>query len=326
MDSRGPLCDEAENTSQMPYYYTTGPDSGFPGCVLSFEFYRLRFQFEALNPVRFPQGSSGNVLRGAWGTLLRRVAPPEVYQRIFEPGGPSARGSSGLADWPRPFVFRSAHLDGAIVPPGEAFFFDVHFFDVQQPMLPYFHSAFAELAAAGIGVQRGRARLQRVDVLDLAGQLASRPCSLPLDPEPGCVDTVTLRFVTPTELKSGGQLTGRPEFPALFARLRDRISTLRSLYGGGPLEVDFRGLGARAAAIALCRCDLTWEHAARTSSRTGQTHPLGGFTGEAEYHGSLTEFLPWLRAARWVGVGRQTAWGKGDMRVIREHSASVTAG
>jgi hypothetical protein len=45
-------------------------------------------------------------------------------------------------------------------------------------------------------------------------------------------------------------------------------------------------------------------------------HPLGGFTGSAEYEGDLAEFLPWLRAARWVGVGRQTVWGKGDVRVV----------
>jgi CRISPR/Cas system endoribonuclease Cas6 (RAMP superfamily) len=44
-------------------------------------------------------------------------------------------------------------------------------------------------------------------------------------------------------------------------------------------------------------------------------HSLGGFTGEAEYEGELAEFLPWLRAARWVGVGRQTVWGKGEVRV-----------
>jgi hypothetical protein len=35
-----------------------------------------------------------------------------------------------------------------------------------------------------------------------------------------------------------------------------------------------------------------------------------------EYAGELGEFLPWLRAARWTGVGRQTVWGKGDLRVI----------
>jgi hypothetical protein len=127
---------------------------------------------------------------------------------------------------------------------------------------------------------------------------------------------VTVRFQTPTELKSAGGLAERPEFPIVFARLRDRISTLRSLYGAGALDIDFKGLGERAARIELRRGDLAWEQVKRKSGRTGQVHPIGGFTGEAEYAGHLAEFLPWLRAARWVGVGRQTVWGKGDVRVL----------
>jgi CRISPR/Cas system endoribonuclease Cas6 (RAMP superfamily) len=63
------------------------------------------------------------------------------------------------------------------------------------------------------------------------------------------------------------------------------------------------------------RCELHWEQVSRRSGRTGQVHSIGGFTGEAVYEGALAEFVPWLRAARWVGVGRQTVWGKGDVRV-----------
>jgi hypothetical protein len=130
------------------------------------------------------------------------------------------------------------------------------------------------------------------------------------------VESVTIRFETPTELKSAGGLAERPEFPILFGRLRDRISTLRALYGAGALDIDFKGLGERAALVELRRSDLAWERVKRKSGRTGQVHPIGGFTGEAEYAGPLAEFLPWLRAARWVGVGRQTVWGKGDIRVL----------
>jgi hypothetical protein len=37
--------------------------------------------------------------------------------------------------------------------------------------------------------------------------------------------------------------------------------------------------------------------------------------GEAEYEGELAEFLPYWRLGKWVGVGRQTVWGKGEMEV-----------
>jgi hypothetical protein len=53
----------------------------------------------------------------------------------------------------------------------------------------------------------------------------------------------------------------------------------------------------------------------RRSSRTGQTHPIGGFQGTVEYTGPLDEFLPYLEAARWTGVGRQAVWGKGEIAV-----------
>jgi hypothetical protein len=127
---------------------------------------------------------------------------------------------------------------------------------------------------------------------------------------------VKLRFHTPTELKADGTISDRPEFPVLFARLRDRISTLRTLYGEGPMPIDFRAMHERSAEIRLGHCNLRWERVERRSGRTGQVHPLGGFTGIAEYEGPLTEFVPWLNAARWIGVGRQTVWGKGDVRVL----------
>ena len=72
-------------------------------------------------------------------------------------------------------------------------------------------------------------------------------------------------------------------------------------------------MGERAAAVRMTRCDLQWVEARRRLSRTGQRHPLGGFVGQAEYQGDLGEFLPYLELAKWVGVGRQTVWGKGEM-------------
>jgi hypothetical protein len=291
--------------------------------VTTFEFYRFRFHFQALDRVYFPRGKSANVVRGAFGTLLRESAAPEEYQRLFEPGKALGKSPSGLEDWPRPLVFRTAHLDGLVLQPGEPFFLDVHVFDLRTPVLGLLRTAFAELTRSGIGPGRGRTALTRVEHLDLEDRANEANCLPPgppsvieLDCGPEGVDRVGLRFVTATELKAGGERVSKPEFPILFGRLRDRISTLRALYGPGPLEIDFRRLGERAATVALTHSDLHWDRVIRRSGRTGQVHPLGGFTGEVEYRGDLGEFVPWLRAGHWVGVGRHTVWGKGDFRVI----------
>ncbi len=316
---------------------------------LIFEFLAFRFQFIARDSVYFPPGKSGNIVRGAFGSLFRQLVCIEdchdsktcenrascVYARIFEPIAETG-GPSGLHDWPRPFVFRAAHLDGRTIEAGRPFQFDVHLFDLKDPtMVVHFVLAFAEVARQGIGPRRGRAQLAQVDQLDAADRPAARvyngtnflatdlqpPISLDLagTSEAG-VSKVIVRFITPTELKHGQLLATRPEFPVLFGRIRDRISTLRALYGPGALDVDFKELGERASQVKMARLNLDFSEAERRSAKTGQRHPLGGFVGEAEYEGALGEFMPWLRAAHWVGVGRQTVWGKGviDTKVLAQ--------
>ena len=145
---------------------------------------------------------------------------------------------------------------------------------------------------------------------------AVEPVSVALDPMPSAPGKIRVEFLSPTELKHEHRVTNRPEFPILFGRIRDRISTLRSLYGPGPLEIDFQAIGLRAAAVKMTRCEGQRVEARRRSSRTGQTHSIGGFVGIAEYEGDLAEFLPYLEVGRWTGVGRQSVWGKGEFSVL----------
>ena len=112
-----------------------------------------------------------------------------------------------------------------------------------------------------------------------------------------------------------GEVAERPEFPILFRRLRDRISTLRALYGAGPWKSISREWASAPRPVAG-RCDLPWEQVHRKSRTHWPGSPHRRLHGRAEYEGELGEFLPWLHAARWVGVGRQTVWGKGDVRVL----------
>ena len=290
---------------------------------MHFRLYPLRLSFLARGAISFSRGTAGNQLRGAFGSILHKLAcVPDCgdahncerresceYALMFAPA--AANGPSGLADRPRPFVFRANHLDGRTVAPGEAFHFNFHWFDLRRPSVKLAIRAFAELATEGLGPERSAAEL-----VDVTG--GDTPLMVSLDPAGARVDRVTLRFETPTELKADGHSVAEPEFAILAARIRDRISTLRALYDEGPLKLDFREFTERAAQIRMTRCDIRHLDVSRRSSQTGQVHPLGGFVGEAEYEGDLTEFIPYLHAAAWTGVGRQTAWGKGVLRVTKE--------
>lgn len=311
---------------------------------LQFRLQPLRFSFLARESIHFPEGKSANILRGAFGTIFRRIAcVPQCtgvsqcdwrascpYARMFEPSA-TGPGSSGLADWPRPFVFRAMHLDGRTFASGERFHFDLNLFDTESPAIAYLVLTFAQLGREGLGPHRGKVELTSVRQLSGQGEVSAKiyengsmmvdqsipPLELNLAQSEEPVRRVRVRFITPTELKSGHQIAPRPEFGVLAARVRDRISTLRELYGGGTLDIEFRAFGERAAAVRMTRCEIRGVDVIRRSSRTAQVHPIGGFVGEAEYEGDLAEFIPYLEAAKWTGVGRQTVWGKGEIAVER---------
>lgn len=65
-----------------------------PASVPSFEFYRFRFHFEAVDCINFSPGESGNRIRGTFGRLMRNVAVSS------SPGGGEDRrlGIGGVAE------------------------------------------------------------------------------------------------------------------------------------------------------------------------------------------------------------------------------------
>jgi hypothetical protein len=260
-----------------------------PSSVQTFDLYPLRYRMLARTALEFPAGATANLLRGRLGKALRS-ASPELYDRFFAPH--TGSGPSGLRDSPRPFVLRVRHLEGSRFASGDLFEIGVNLFEMRHPPLEELREALCAATSS-----------------DCAAIDGMQPLRLSLEPPSSPVSCVRVRFLTPTELKPADH----PEFSVLFARLRDRISTLRALYGPGPLEIDFRAMAGRAAAIRLSRCELWHIEAERVSRATGQRHSLGGFTGIAEYSGDLAEFIPYLEIARWTGVGRQTVWGKGEL-------------
>jgi len=296
-----------------------------------FAFRAFRFEFQAQGPVFFPRGMAGNIFRGAFGQIFRRVCEgqeDDLYARIFAPQ--SISGPSGFADAPRPFVLRPRDLEEHQFRPGDTLYLDVHLFDLDERLLAYFIVTFLQLAREGLGLGRVPVGLVAVRSLTLERQpgetvwsqsndrsdILPAPLKIDLSLTGGItVEHLRVEFRTPTELKSEGLVSTIPEFAILFRRVRDRISTLASLYRR-PLQFDFKALGERSKTVKLVGSQLQWEQIQRRSSRTGQRHSLSGFVGWVGYEGDLSEFVPWLQAGYWSGVGRQTVWGKGEITVL----------
>lgn len=285
----------------------------------------LQFEFRALDPVHFPPGSAANTFRGAFGEIFRSIscdpacpgasncpkAPACAYARMFEPRILVGAGPSGLHDAPRPFVLRAASLDSKRFEPGQRFSLGVNIFDLEAPALEYFRLAFSKLGDDGLGP--GRPRVELTSAIEMKTE------SVDLSRTGDTVTRIALEFLTPTQLKLEGEPVLEPRFDVLLKRARDRVTTLIGLYQAGPVssEFDFRGLAQRAGSVRLTASRIAQVETFRRSKRTGERHGTGGFTGDAEYEGGLAEFLPWLEALWWTGVGRLTVWGNGLVRVRR---------
>jgi hypothetical protein len=212
--------------------------------------------------------------------------------------------------------------------------------------VPYFVLSFRELADEGLGLNRARCALDRVEQVGVSSNDSGSAVSeakliysaadqvLRANGSTTAEDFVnsslrefhasngeqstqriTIRFLTPTFLRADGEVIRRPEFHHVFKRLRDRINALCTFFGDGPLDLDFRGLGERAEKVRTTSAEIDWVERYRTSSRTCQRHELSGFVGEATYEGRLSEFLRWLALGELVHVGKHTAWGNGQVTV-----------
>jgi hypothetical protein len=337
-------------------------------CECSLRVGLFRFVIAPRDLLLVPALNKGNMLRGGFGHAFRRLCcVPQCkdarscpmgmscpYKAIFEPSPPpEAEALSKNQDIPRPFVFRAPQTQQRRFETGQPFEFELVLIGRALDFLPYFVLSFRELTAEGLGLNRAKCSLERVEQVDLtSGRTDASNCKAMViytsedqvfRKEETCetgewigrhiqngstsgdndsVQRVGIRFATPTFLKAEGKIIRRPEFHHVFKRLRDRISALSTFFGEGPIEADFRGLGDRAEKIRMVSAHTDWVERFRTSSRTKQRHELSGFVGEVTYEGNLNEFLPWLTLGQLIHIGKHTAWGNGWMEVHNTEHAS----
>ena len=108
----------------------------------TFDLYPLRFRFATCKLRDF----SANTLRGAFGSALKKI-DADAYARFFAPKRAESSGPSGLADPPRPFVFR-------MLGPLEV---GMNLFLTREPAVELFTRVMAELGTLELGRGNGAA-------------------------------------------------------------------------------------------------------------------------------------------------------------------------
>ena len=240
---------------------------------------QIRFTCQAVDSVYF--GHAGNTFRGALTPLLQDRASLVIP--------------------------RVSGLDRLRVAPGTDYEFGFFLLRPDEDLSACLETSVKEIAESGIGAGRGRSRLTGIRRSDQEFNLSygTIPCS-----------RIRIRFVTPVELKIAGQSGPPGEFSTLFRRVSQRLRTIWKAQTGSDIPSGtLRDLWSGSTTIQTIVSDLRRDRRFRRSSRTGQSHPIGGFRGSIDYSGELGPYLTWLRAAECTGIGRHTAWGNGEIAI-----------
>lgn len=297
-------------------------------------------------PVTLPR-YAGSTLRGGFGHAFRSVCCSMregvctscllretcAYARLFESSpGEDADRLSRNRDIPAPFVIEPP--DGGTVRPGDRIEVGLVLIGQAIPYLPYFIVAFREFGETGIGAGRGTFHIGemwarnplsgRSEKIYDAGDGMVRNVDLSfgfreIPGEEAAVRALAVELLTPMRLKAQGHLVDRgPAFHVLYRNVLRRISSLAYFHCGEALELDYREEIERAMAVDIAKAETHWWDWTRYSSRQRTKMKLGGLVGSVRYRGEgMEHFLPLLRLAEVVHVGKGCTFGLGKIRVRR---------
>jgi hypothetical protein len=320
-----------------------------PAALAPLWFVRYRLRLVPRAPLVLPLHGRGAILRGAFGITLRRLVCHDLslacrtcplvddcpYPNTFEPRPPAGGDRlSTFSNLPTPFVFDVPTADRTEYHPGQTLEFGLTVIGRAARLVPYYVTVFRQLAEEGIGPRRGRFDLIEVTAVShtpgepgLPVYRNTEPLVRLSAPTLRAADLVrdgdttrsrlTLRFVTPVDLRDRGVPVEVPHFGPIVRRLRDRASTLAAFFGDGPLDLDFKGVSTLADGVRLVENRTRPLAVNRRSSRTGERHDIGGLIGEATYEGAaIGRLMPLVRLGEVMHVGKHAAFGNGGMEVV----------
>lgn len=314
---------------------------------MSLTVHHLIFTATAATPVVLAE-QSGPAVRGAisnalWDRFCANKSAPTcagcpLYSRcpVAALVAPMrSEDEKGSDQRPRPYVVRPPRDSGRRYQAGETIRFGLALFGDADIFFPYIVMAVRELERDGIGIalaelgrRRGKIRLNAIEahnpltgarqmLYPLPGGHVNFP-SLPIDAAAVRdyaarlpTDQITLTFHTPIRLIDQDRLVKQIAFRPLIQRLMRRLDDLSRAYGGGPLDIDFRGLLAIAEEVATVADHTRWIDLVSVSARQQRRTPIGGLVGSATFCGPLAPLRELIVWGSLIHVGRNAVKGDG---------------
>ena len=288
----------------------------------------------------------GAVFRGALDNSFRRIACSMdrscceecelssncLYAAVFHPSPPDTfADAKKFSAQPPPYVLNPPASGKRIFHPGERTSFDLVLVGKARDYLPYFLFAFDQIGRRGLGPERGKFSVEKVELLKAGrayciyrenDRYLRTPAELesgPADgdrfetPESGSVPFLAIELETPLRLKQKGRLATRLDFSLFFTSLSRRIDLLSRFYGSGD-RPELSDLRQKAETVVTCKDETFWYDWPRYSTRQKTLMKLGGLRGKIEFKDVPCEFVPWIRMGEHINVGQGTTFGLGKYR------------
>lgn len=292
-----------------------------------------RFRFHCTSLGLRWDGFAGNLLHSGIGMMLHRAAP-ELYEQLYGEADGEVR--------PRRWWLQPPLGEREVFAPLDAFYFEVFLLDREAGWIEGLIHAITLVGQAGLGRDRGRFRLERVEwvgfeTLETAldwhewrgSSVVTLDKILAANRWPARLGQLKLHLLTPLQLKHEGMYVREaPEMSLLFDRLLGRVSQLT-----GRGKAYLPGVEAARLAAAVTRlhaAEVRWKPGKRYSARQDREMPFGGMVGRLVYRGAdLSALYPWFALGEWLQLGAKTTFGLGVIRVEpirRLGGASLGAG
>ncbi len=308
-----------------------------------------RYVFEcALTSDAVLPAYKGSTFRGVFGRALKSVVCALknrecsecllsgrcLYAVVFEPQRDTGSGRKRIQSPPHPYVIEPPAEDKTSYAAGDHFDFTLLLFGEANANLPYFVYAIEHMGSFGIGRRvNGKAGSYRLESVRAQGRQvycgegrtlhkgdfaqAFDAADL-LRPAAGSNGqrTIGVRLLTPLRLKYQNRLEPALPFHVLVRAALRRIAALFERFDGAEPALDYRGLVRRAEEVRTATSNIRWHDWRRYSNRQEAAMLMGGMTGEIVYEGDVADFVPLLRLAEQVHLGKQTTFGLGRIEVF----------
>ena len=298
--------------------------------------------FRAEEPLRLP-AYKGSTFRGALGHAFKQVSCALrrehcdtcllkhrcAYSVCFET--PVPEGAEIMRRYPsapHPFVLEPPADDRQLYESGEELAVRLWLVGSAGEYLPYFIYAFDEMGKRGLGRDRGKAVLTRVETgADAACLYTEETQNISGKPECWNAATIEARvedlrgkplkiyFETPMRVKSENRLTESCTMSVLAPSLVRRLHTLAYFFCGASWTKDIGALLDLSAQVDTLEENVQWMDWTRYSARQDTTMQLGGFIGEALYSPVPAPLLLYLCWGEALHLGKGSAFGQGKYQI-----------